>query len=182
MLEKTDSKIFTFNTAKQYAEEILFPKMDLYQQFQRKATFGCIDMNASITLPEEVREIERFNGLKGMASILYDLLVNVSSTVRLKKNREEVPMLNELLSIISNVKKVCEDYRGRFFCSVLKDGKQTETINRHYFNQIKEIVDSCYINTEILMTRNRLLFSDDSDDFLSDQELLNQIKGEYVES
>ncbi len=38
----------TFNTAKKYAEEILFPKMDLFQKYQRQAGFGDEDLNQAI--------------------------------------------------------------------------------------------------------------------------------------
>src|SRR3990172_8993106 len=85
----------TFNTAKKYAESIIFPKMDLFQKYQRQADFGSDDLNYSSNLSEEVRSIERFNGLKAMNDILYNLLINISSTVKLKNNQKEIEKLNE---------------------------------------------------------------------------------------
>jgi len=177
---REDTSLKTFNTAKKYAEDILFPKMDLYQQFQRQADFGSVDMNDSVALTEEVRQIQRYNGLKGMAETTYNLLINISSTVRLKGNREEIKELDILLKYTAGIKEIFYNHPERFFISEYKNGKVVDTLNYEYFDKIKNNINTCYINTEILMTRNKLLFADANDEYLSDKEILANIKEEYI--
>jgi len=56
-----------------------------------------------------------------------------------------------------------------------------ETLDRKEFDETKKNIDVCYINTEIIMSRNKLLFSDEKDDYQTDQEMLEQLKKEYVD-
>jgi hypothetical protein len=58
---ETDVTLKTFNTAKLFAEKILFPKMDLFQLYQRQADFGSFELDKAVNMPEEIRDIERFN-------------------------------------------------------------------------------------------------------------------------
>ena len=71
--------------------------------------------------------------------------------------------------------------RDRFFLVIHKDQHVEEIIDRDYFEKIKKITEVCYINAEILMTKNRLLFSDAKEDYLADEEIREQIKSEYIE-
>lgn len=180
-VERDDTNLNVFNTAKKYAEDIIFPKMDLYQQFQKQADFGSIELNDSIELTDEMRDIQRYNGLKGMAEITYNLLINISSTVRLKGNQEEIKQLNRLLKYVKVIKEIFYNSSGKFFNSIYQGGEMVDTLNREYFDKVKDNINNCYINTEILMTRNKLLFADANDEYLSDKDILKNIKDEYVE-
>lgn len=182
MEERTDTNLKTFNTAKKYAEDVLFPKMDYYQKFQRQADFGCENLDNSKELSEDIRDIERYNGLKGMNDILHNLLVNISSTVKLKGNQTEIKKLEELLKLTDKIKELFYFHRELFFRMVYKDVKTIEVLDRAYFEKVKNIIDTCYINTEILMTRNKLLFADSNDEYMSDDEIKESIKREYIEN
>ena len=177
----SSSNIKSFNTAKLYTEEVLFPKMDLFQKFQRQADFGDADLNNSIELPEDLRDIQRFNGLKGMNDVLYSLLVNVSSTVRLRNKKEEVEMLNKLLNLTISLKKLFHENKKMFFKISVKGGNITEVLDMDFFYKVKKAIDNAYINTEILMTKNKLLFVDESDEYETDKEVIEKIKQEYAE-
>jgi hypothetical protein len=171
----------TFNTAKLFAEGILFPRMKLFQDFQTQADFGSMNMNIAQDMTEEIRDLQRYNGLKGMCETVYNLLLNISSTVRLKGSKEEIKQLDDLIKYINNLKKSFYENKDKFFIQTFKSNHIVETIDRIYFEKIKENINICYINCEILMTKNKLLFSDEKDDYITDKEMLEELKREYVE-
>jgi len=172
----------TFNTAKKYAEEILFPKMDLFQKYQRQAGFGDEDLNQAIYLDNEIRDIQRYNGLKAMNGILYSLLLNISSTVKINKKKNEIKMLDRMIEISRKMEIVFNEEQDKFFVMKYEDGKNSEQLNREFFLKVKDTVEKMYINCEILMTKNKLLFAETHDDFMEDKEILKSIKEEYAES
>lgn len=170
----------TFNTAKKYAEEILFPKMDLFQKYQRQAGFGDQDLQASIFLTNEVRDIQRYNGLKAMNNILYSLLLNISSTVKINKKVNEIAMLDKMIGISKKIELIFTNSQEKFFNATYNGGIKTEELDRKYFVKIKDTIEKMYINCEILMTKNKLLFAESSDEFMDDKEILEKIKNEYI--
>jgi len=171
----------TFNTAKKYAEEILFPKMDLFQKYQRQAVFGDEDLNQAIFLDNETRDIQRYNGLKAMNNVLYSLLLNISSTVKINNKKNEIKMLERMIDLSKKLELVFNENQDNFFTKQYLEGKNVEELNRIFFLKIKDIVEKMYINCEILMTKNKLLFAETHDDFLDDKTILKQIKDEYIE-
>lgn len=179
--DKNETLLKTFNTAKLFAEGILFPKMKMFQDFQTQADFGAKTMDEALELSEETRDLQRYNGLKGMTETVLNLLYAISSTVRLKRNQEEIKQLNSLIEYINTLREMFYNHREKFFIQSYKDGSLVETIERKIFEETKTNVNLCYINTEILMTRNKLLFADANDEYQSDSEILEQLKKEYVE-
>lgn len=180
-IHRDDTNLKVFNTAKVYAEQVLFPKMFLYQTYQRQADFGAENLQESLELSEDIKDIQRFNGLKGMAETTFNLLINISSTVRLKGNNDEIKQLDKLLEYLKNLKRIFYENKQIFFNTIYKNNTSMELLNREQFEKIKNNVNICYINTEILMTRNKLLFADANDEYLSDKEILDNIKKEYIE-
>lgn len=181
MGREDEVNIKSFNVAKRYAEEILFPMMNLYQSFQRRSDFGADDLDKAFLLSEEVRDIERYNGLKGMNDILGSLLSTISSTVILHKNKEEIEQLKLLQERVEKTKRLFYENRSLFFVRDYSNFGVREKLDRKYFDKIKNLIQVCYINTEILMTRNKLLFSDASNEFKDDEEIMEQIKKEFSE-
>jgi len=177
---KEDTTLKTFNTAKKYAEDIIFPKMDLFQQYQKQADFGAPELNDAVELSSEEKDIYRYNGLKGMVEVVYNLLINISSTVRLKGNKEEIKQLDKLITYAKVIKNKFYHNKEDFFNIIYKNGETIEELNRHIFDEVKDNINKCYINTEILMTRNKLLFADANDEYMSDKEILQSIKEEYI--
>ena len=180
-LDDKDNSLKTFNTAKVYAEQILFPLMFDFKKFQRQANFGHQNLDNSNELSEEIREIQRFNGLKGMNDTTHDLLKAITSTVRLKGNKDEDKKLIEIEELLDRLRTIFYKNKERFFKTNYKNTGIVEVLDRDYFEKIKDIIDACYINVEILMTRNKLLFADSNDEFKSDRELMDEIKKEYTE-
>jgi hypothetical protein len=178
---KEETNLKTFNTAKKFAEEVLFPLMFDFKKFQRQANFGSEVLNDSLDISEEIKDIQRFNGLKAMAETTHDLLKSISSTVQLKGNKSEIAKLNEVTALTDRIKILFYEHKEKFFVAAYRGTNIIDVLDRLYFEKIKDIIDTCYINTEILMTRNKLLFADAMDDYLSDDELKEAIKKEYIE-
>lgn len=170
----------TFNTAKRYAEEILFPKMELFQKFQRQAEFGAENLDDSLLLSKEMRDIQRFNGIKAMNDILYGLFMNIQSTIMVNNKKSEKAEINRLINICKKMKYVFIEDKQSFFISSYDGLEKTETINREFFEKVKETIERMYINCEILMTKNKLLFAETRDEFLDDKTIIQNIKDEYV--
>lgn len=178
---REETNLRVFNTAKVFAELILFPLMFDYKKFQRQANYGSDKLNDSLELTEELRDIQRFNGLKAMSETCYDLLTSISSTVKLKGNKEEITKLKDLVVKTEEIKLVFYNHKERFFNTEHKNMQIIEVLNRIYFDNIRKIIDICYINTEILMTRNKLLFADTNDEYMTDEEMKEMIKKEYID-
>jgi len=176
---KEEIDIRTFNQAKKYAEEILFPMMENYQKFMRQSDFGTENLEDAKMYSEEIREIERFNGLKGSVDVLFNLINTIRSTVILKNNKEEKEMINTIIGTLEKAKILFYNHKERFFVQTYRNGRNIEIIDREYFEKVKKIIITCYVNTEILLTKNKLLFSDTKDDFQSDEEIMESIKREY---
>jgi len=181
MADRDDVNIKTFNTAKKYSDEILFSMMSKYQSYQRQSDFGCENLEDSTMLNNEIRDIQRYNGLKAMNDILLSLLTTISSTIILKGNKEETEQLELLIKQLEKIKLLFYDNKSLFFNSKYDSSGIKEELDRIYFEKVKKIVQTCYINTEILMTRNKLLFSDASDEFKSDEETKEEIMKRYIE-
>ena len=177
-LEEVNLK--TFNTAKKFTEEILFPLMESYKRYQRQSDFGASDLNEASILSEEIRNIQRYNGLKGQVESTFNLVDAIKSTVLLHNNKEEILKMNEIISTLKQIKNLFYDSKDKFFIQTYKDQRRVDEINRIYFESVKEIIEVSYVNVEILMTRNKLLFADSKDDFKSDQEIMDQISREYT--
>lgn len=181
MVEKEETNLRVFNAAKLFAEKILFPMMEQYQTYQKQSDFGSSIMDDSLTLSEELRDIGRYNGLKGMADTCLNLAMAIKSTVYLKNNKEEMKQLNSIIDCMDRTKVLFYEHKHLFFKVENKNNAVVEVLNRIYFEKVKRIVQICYINTEVLMTRNRLLFSDASDEYKTDAEIQDEILKEYTE-
>ena len=181
-IEKEDTNLKTFNVAKVFAEQVLFPLMFDFKRFQRQANFGDSILNNSLEVTQEIRDIQRVNALKAMAETTHDLLFAIASTVNLKGNKAEILKMKELLELTDKIKGFFYDRRDMFFMTEYKNGRTIEIIDRKQFESIKDIIDVIYVNTEILMTRNKLLFDDSKDEYLNDDELKEQIMKEYSEN
>lgn len=180
-MEEKDVNIRTFNAAKLFAEKILFPLIEQYQNYQRQSDFGSVKLEDSIILDQEVRDIERYNGLKAMGDVTINLAMAIKSTVYLKKNKQEIAQLEATIAYMDKIKTLFQEKKDYFFRTSYRGVSVIETLDRGYFEEVKRIIQACYINIEILMTRNKLLFSDAGDEYKTDEELMEEIKKEYEE-
>lgn len=176
-----ESIIRTFNTAKLYAEGLLFPLMLQFSFFRTQSDFGDKDMKVAQEMSQDIKDILRFNGLKGMCEVTLNLLLSISSTVRLKGNKEEIEHLDEYIKKLEELKENFYERRSDFFTEQYIREEVVEVLERKHFQDMKKIVNILYINTEILMTKNKLLFSDEKNEYLTDQEMLAMLKTEYIE-
>jgi hypothetical protein len=78
------------------------------------------------------------------------------------------------------MKYVFNEHKQSFFISSYDGLEKTETLNREFFEKVKETIERMYINCEILMTKNKLLFAETRDEYLDDKTILQNIKDEYI--
>lgn len=176
-----ETNLRVFSAAKLFAEEILFPILETYHKFKRQSDFGHENLDNVKLFGEELKDIERFNGLKGMNDTVSSLIVAISSTVRLKQNRDEIAQLDEVKNNVESIKSLFYYHREKFFKNIFSSTSIIEVLDREYFEKVKKLIETCYINTEMLMTRNNLLFRDSREDYLTDEEIMETIKREYTE-
>ena len=181
MEQSKDNNLKVMNTAKLFSEEILFPLMEQYQSYQRQSDFGSYTLEDSLGVSEEVRDILRYNGLKAMCDVCLNLAMAIKSTVYLKKNQEEIEQINKTIEYLGKIKEIFYNKRDAFFISTYNGQTLIEKVNRNYFEKVKEMIQVCYVNIEMLMTRNKLLFADGSDEFKTDEEIKEDILKRYVE-
>jgi len=176
-----ETNLRTFNTAKKFSEEILFPLMEDCKKYQRMMDFGSSTIEDATSMPEDIREINRYNGAKCYGETTLSLLNAIKSTVILHNNKEEIIMTKEIDDTLEKLKYIFYDDKDKFFIKVFRGTKEVEVLDRRYFEKIKKIIITCYINVEILMTRNKLLFADSKDEFATDEDIREQIMKEYIE-
>ena len=180
---REENNLKVFNTAKKLADEILFPIMKSYYENNKKSNLGAKTEEEALMLTEEIREIERYNGLKAMNDSVGSLLNSITSTIRLNKKQEEIEKIEELSKITKKLKDIFYDEKHKFFTKVVRNSfEMEEKIDRRFFEMIKEIIECNYINVEILMSRNNLLFADNKDDFKNDEQIKEEIMKRYVEN
>lgn len=177
--KREEVDIRSFNVAKRFAEDILFPLMKEYRRGERMVNLGADSPEEASTLPREIREINRFNGLKIMVTSTESLIDAISSTIMMHNNKEEIEKKDEIIGQIEKIIELFYTEKERFFEETYENKKRIEVINRKYFNEIRKKIRVHYVNVEVLMTRNKLLFSDSKDEFASDAEIMEEIKREY---
>lgn len=180
-MEEKDKDIKTFNQAKKFIEEIVHPIMVDFEKFKRMSNYGAVSIEEAGLLNEEIRDINRINGAKGMCETCLDLIDIISSVVILKGNKEEISMLNNLSNKLDTIKELFYENKENFYTKEYKGTSIIETINRKYFEDIRKLIVICKTNTDILQHKNKLLFSDSKDEFASDEEIKEQIMKDFVD-
>jgi hypothetical protein len=92
-----------------------------------------------------------------------------------------MPMLESIILALDKIKDHFYYNKSDFFTLTNKNDRVIDILNLEYFDKVKRIIQTCYINIEILMTRNKLLFADATDEYATDEEIQKEIIEEYTE-
>lgn len=171
------AQIKTFNSAKKFAEEVLHPLIRSHTDAKIISRLGAINDEEAIKIPPNIRVIKRFNALKERIIILQTLLVEVEATIRLNGRECEV----ELIEILYKQLLSLEDSYEKESDKILEEGDERLKIPPRLtplFKEINIFVDRIYIQLQRIMTKNKLLFFGDDNEYLDEDDLMEKIKSE----
>lgn len=171
------TSIKTFNSAKKFAEEVLHPLIKSHTEAKIRSRLGAINDEEAIKLNPHTRVIKRFNALKERIVILQTLLTEVEPTVRLNSRKSEIATVEKITAELSNIEN---NYDLRVD-EILEDGdERLKKLPRltPLFKEIGEFLDKIYIQIQKIMTKNKLLFFGDDNEFMDNEDLMERIKAE----
>ncbi len=171
------SSIRTFNSAKKFAEEVLHPLIDTEKNAKIVTRLGAISNEEAQKMTSKQRVINRFNALKERIILQQTLINQIEATVRLNKTVCEIELIESIKIELENLEKNFEERHDEIIYSKYYRGTKTPVLT-DLFKDLCIFLDKTYVHIQRLMTKNKLLFSSDNDDFLEDRELKDKIKFE----
>lgn len=166
-----------FNSAKKFAEEVLHPLIKMHNDAKIRCRLGALSDEEALKLSPEIRVIKRFNAMKERISLLDALMVEVEPTIRLNNAKWEIELIEELKVQLYSIEENYEKQSHKIIEKRLRDGIEVNVLTE-LFKEIGQFLDRIYIQLQKLMTKNKLLFSGDDNEYLEDEELRERIKTE----
>lgn len=167
--------IKTFNSAKKFAEEILHPLIKQQTEAKIKTRLGAINDEDASKLNPQSRTVKRFNALKERVTIQQTLSTEIEATVSLNKVQADIKLMGEIQDQLADVEENI-DNRSEEIIRFTREGGREKVRLTPLFVKIGRFLDQTYVQLQRLMTKNRLLFYSDDDEYLEDQELKEKIK------
>lgn len=171
------TSIRTFNSAKKFAEEVLHPLIDDHKNAKIITRLGAVNDDEASKLSSDQRVIKRFNALKSRIIFQQTLINEIEATVRLNEVKCEIDLIEELKNQLNDCEDNFEKRSDEILEFQLIKGIR-KPILTGLFKELSIFLDSIYVHVQRLMTKNKLLFYSDNDDYLEDQELKEKIKAD----
>ena len=168
------ANIRTFNAAKLYADLVLHPLIKSHTDAKLKTSLGAISIDEASKLSPGERTMCRFNSLKERMIIQQTLSSEIEATVRLNKVKCEIELLEAIKTQLSDLESNFEEKTDDIISFRLVQGYKKPVLSK-LFSELNNFLDSTYVNIQRLMTKNKLLFNSDDDEFLEDQEIKAKI-------
>lgn len=167
--------IRTFNSAKKFAEDVLHPLISRHTDAKLTTRLGAKSNAEASLLPPNQRIIRRFNALKERIILQQTLINEIEATVRLNGVKCEIALIEELNKQLVVCEKDFDERSDEIITYELVRGSKKPYLTE-MFSDLCRFLDSTYVHVQRLMTKNKLLFYSDDDEFLEDQELKEKIK------
>ncbi len=172
-----NSSIKTFNSAKKFAEEVLHPLIRSHTDAKIKSRLGAVSDEEAMKLSSRMRVAKRFNALKERIILLQTLLTEVEPTVRLNGKKSEIEMVDEIYRQLSILEDSYDDRASELMI------EYSDKLNRPpeltpMFKQMGQYLDKLYVQLQRIMTKNKLLFFGEDNEFLDNEDLMARIKAE----
>jgi hypothetical protein len=164
------TSIRTFNPAKKFAEEVLHPLIQSHSNAKLRSRLGAVSDDIAMKMPPEMRVVKRFNALKERIVILQTLTNEVEGTVRLNGRKSEIALLEEITKQLSILEDSYDDRANE----LMDEGNRDLDVRPKLtplFKEMNSYVDQLYVQLQRIMTKNKLLFFGDDDEFLDDDDL-----------
>ena len=171
------SNIRTFNSAKKFAEEVLHPLIKSHTEAKIRSRLGAISDEEAIKLPPKVRVIKRYNALKERIIILQTLLTEVEPTIRLNSRKSEIALIELLSEQLSMLEDAYDTRSDEILEGNDHNFKELPKLTP-LFKEIGQYLDRIYVQIQRIMTKNKLLFFGDDNEFVDNEDLMERIKAE----
>lgn len=168
------SGIRTFNPAKRFAEEVLHPLIKAHNTAKITSRLGSLNDEEAMKLDPQVRMIKRYNSMKERIVLQQALIGEIKATVLLNGRKAEIDMINTLQKRLSYLE---DQYDKRSHQILFINGKKMPELSP-LFKEIGEYLDEIYVQIQRIMTKNKLLFFGEENEFLENEQLLERIKSE----
>lgn len=169
------SNIRTFNSAKKFAEEILHPLISSHTNAKLKTKLGAVSDDEARKLSPNQRIMNRFNALKERITFQQALINEIEATVRLNNTPGEVELIETMTEQLSGLETDIEERDGEIIYIQIIHGTKKPVLTK-MFKELGTFLDKVYVQIQKLMTKNKLLFYSDDDEYMEDQELKEKIK------
>lgn len=173
--------IKTFNSAKLYAEQVLHPLIKNHSESKITTRLGAISIAEANNLSTNQRIVNRYNAGKERVILLQTLVNEIEATVRINNVKAEINMLTAIKKELDNVELNFENRKDDIIENQTIRGVRTPTLTI-LFSKINIYLDSTYVQIQKIMTKNKLLFTSENDDWLQDSELKEKIKSDNIKS
>jgi hypothetical protein len=170
-----------FNPAKKFAEEVLHPLIRSHTDAKLKSRLGAItDEEASLFSPAK-RVIKRFNAMKERIVIQQALIMEVKATILINGRKSEAGLITDCQKNLSVLEDQYDQRSDELIETSIYGGKEKPILTEK-FKEVGEYLDETYIIIQKLMTKNKLLFFGEDNEFADDEELRERIKNDNRKS
>lgn len=171
------SNIRTFNSAKKFAEEILHPLIREHTNAKLKTRLGAVSIEEANKLSFNQRVMNRLNSLKERIVLQQTLINEIEATIRLNKVKCEIELIESITKELDILELNFDDKADSIMEIKSFKGVQKPVLTP-LFRKLGQFLDKTYVQIQRLMTKNKLLFYSDDDEYLEDQELKEKIKSD----
>lgn len=169
--------VSAWNDAQKYVSEIIHPLMQDHIRYAQITLYGSPTLEESRRLSPKQRDIEKFNGLKGMIGTILLICDEITSTVSLKKKKSETDMLEKISDKLNEIITFMENEPDYFF----EETEHGLVLDKARTWEFRVYAVKCYKNINKIMTLNNLLFKGDFEE-VTQEEILAQLEKEVLEA
>lgn len=174
-------KIRTFNSAKRFAEEVIHPIIKSQSEAKITANLGAISIIEADKLSPAKRIINRYNAAKERTILQQTLINEIEATVLINGNVAEKSMLKKIKDNLEEIEDNFDDRKDEIMTIENSGGIKKPKLTK-LFKEINRYLDNMYVQVQQIMTKNKLLFTSDNEEWLDDIELKEKIKNDNLKS
>jgi len=169
--------IKTYNTAKKFADEILYPLLNSDKEATITFSLGAKTTQEAEEIPPEKRMIRRFNSLKERITVQQTLIVQIEAIIRLRNKKNEVILINRLSNRLDEMEEIYNSKPNLLIVEKMSGNKKSYLLT-DLSKRMNKYLNKTSSKIQWLMTKNKLLFVDEGDEFLDNEKLMDRIKAE----
>jgi len=175
------AEIRTFNSAKLFVETVIHPLIKNHSDSKIVTRLGALSVKEADEISPGQRTINRYNATKERIIFQQTLINEIEATVTINDTKSEIEMLKKLKQNLDELENQFDEHGDQIMVfEHTTNGKRPAL--QPIFGKINKFLDSLYVQIQKIMTKNKLLFTSDNEDYLEDQELKEKIKRDNIVS